>query len=399
MKVALSFPGCHRRGGVERVMVECLNFLAQRGHETHAFASEWNLDALRPEVIRHDLPASGWLAAGRVSRFRDASAAAIAACQPDVTGSFGVAAAPGSVVWMQSVHAAWIDISQRTRTARQRWKQRLNPFHPMILRAEKRMLRGREYRRLIALTPQVRDDLVNYYGVPTADIDLLPNGFSRAEFNPADRLRDRTETRQRLGIPPDATVIVFVANETERKGLPQLLRATTRLADPNLYILAVGRFDPATVEKLAAGLGLGARVKFPGASARVQSFYAAADVFALPTQYEAWGLVIVEALACGLPVLTSRLAGAAVAVKEHDTGELLDEPRDEGEITAKLGTLINRLPETDREAIARSVERYEWSQVLTGYEHILRECAQRDHRSINIPTSSSVPRKTQPSHR
>lgn len=375
MKIALSFPGCHRRGGVERVLVEGLNFLAARGHQTHAFASEWDQSALRPEVVCHDVPARGWLAAARVNRFRRDSAREITALAPDVTGSFGVAAAPGSVVWMQSVHAAWIDISRRTRTLRERFKQRLNPFHPMILRAEKRMLAGREYRRLIALTPQVRDDLTTFYGVPAADVDILPNGFSRAEFNPENRRRDRAEMRRRLDFSPGAKVIVFVANEADRKGLPQLLRAVARLADPALHVLAVGRFDPAPGVRLAGALGLGARVRFPGASAQVAQFYAAADLFALPTQYEAWGLVIIEALACGLPVLTSRLAGAAVAVIEGETGQLLDEPRDEEEIATKLAALLAGLPAGNDEQISRSVEPYEWSQVLTRYEGILAACA------------------------
>ena len=377
MKIALSFPGCHRRGGVERVMVECLNFLAGRPHEVHAFASEWDRGVLRPEVICHDVPARALLAAGQVNRFRHASARAIAALGPEVTGSFGVAAAPGSVVWMQSVHAAWIDVSRRTRTVREQIKQRLNPFHPMILRAEKQMLAGRQYRRLIALTSQVRDDLATFYDVPAADVDILPNGFSREEFNPSNRRRDRAEARRQLEFSPEAKVIVFVANESERKGLPQLLRAVARLRDPALHVLAVGRFDPAPGRQLAGSLGLGSRVRFPGASAQVASSYAAADLFALPTQYEAWGLVIVEAMACGLPVLTSRLAGAAVAVAEGETGALLDEPRDEAEIAAKLGELLESNLVAQDERIARSVEPYEWSRVLTRYEEILSACAGR----------------------
>ena len=358
-------------------MVECLNFLARRGHEVHAFATEWDPSALRPEVIRHDVPSRALLAAGQVNRFRQASAAAITKLRPDVIGSFGVAAAPGSVVWMQSVHAAWIDISQRTRTPRERFKQRLNPFHPMILRAERRMLAGRNYRRLIALTPQVRDDLNRYYGVPATDVDILPNGYSKTEFNLNNRQHDRAEMRRRLDLPDHAKVIVFVANESERKGLPQLLRAIAKLGDSTLYILAVGRFDPAPVYKLANSLGLGTRVRLPGASAQVAPYYAAADLFALPTQYEAWGLVIVEALACGLPVLTSRLAGAAVAVRINDTGELLDEPRDEAEIAEKLVTLLNRLKKLDPETTARSVAGYEWSRLLEQYEKILLACSLR----------------------
>ena len=356
-------------------MVECLNFLASRGHETHAFASEWDRTVLRPEVVCHDVPVRSLLAAGQVAAFRAASQKAIAALRPDVIGSFGVAAVPGSVVWMQSVHAAWIDICRRNRSFLERLKQGLNPFHPMILRAEKQMLTGREYGRLIALTPQVRDDLRDFYGVPPGDVDVLPNGFSRAEFNPGDRQRNRAEVRRTLGFPPEARVIVFVANETQRKGLPQLLRAVARLSDPSLYVLAVGRFDPASSVALASALGLGARVKFPGASAQVARYYAAADVFALPTQYEAWGLVIIEAMACGLPVLVSRLAGAAVAVEEGQNGLLLDDPRDEAEIAAKLAALLETLPASDPAEVAGSVDRYEWSEILRQYEEILQDQA------------------------
>lgn len=397
MKVALSFPACHRRGGVERVMVECLRFLASRGHETHAFASEWDLSAVPSKVIRHDVPARRLLAAGKVAAFRHDSARAIATLGPDAVGGFGVAAAPGSVVWMQSVHAAWIDISRRTRTPRERFKQRLNPFHPMILRAERQMLINREYRRLIALTPQVAADLMRHYGVSSTDIDLLPNGFSHAEFNPGNRWYRRAEVRQRLGFAPDATVIVFVANESERKGLPQLLRAVARLRDPSLNLLAVGKFDPAPVAALATTLGLGDRVRLPGASAEAASFYAAADVFALPTQYEAWGLVIVEALACGLPVLTSRSAGAAVAVREGTTGELLDDPRDEIEIAQKLAKLLGRQPPADAEMVSRSVASYEWSQVLVRYEQILRDNAyQPQNASMSRQVSTPVAASTYP---
>ncbi|MBE7159412.1 MAG: glycosyltransferase family 4 protein, partial [Rhodospirillales bacterium] len=124
-----------------------------------------------------------------------------------------------------------------------------------------------------------------------------------------------------------------------------------------------------------ASYGIGDQVHFPGASAHVAQFYAAADLFVLPTQYEAWGLVVVEALACGLPVLTSRLAGAAVAVEEGLTGELLDEPRDEAEIAAKLATLLDRRHRFNDEEISRSVNRYEWSEVLTRYEEVLYNCA------------------------
>ena len=121
-----------------------------------------------------------------------------------------------------------------------------------------------------------------------------------------------------------------------------------------------------------ARLGMTDRVQWTGPTNDVARYYAGADVFALPTQYEAWGLVIVEAMACGLPVLTSRLAGASIAVREAQTGFLLDDPRSVAEIAAKLDPLIAGVyPE--REVIAESVADYAWDRILIRYEEILRD--------------------------
>ena len=177
--------------------------------------------------------------------------------------------------------------------------------------------------------------------------------------------------RAELGYDVDAQVVIFVANELERKGFGPLLRAIRRLQDPNVYLLAVGRLNPQAYAEEIEQLGLTSRVRFTGPSSDVASYYAAADVFALPTQYEAWGLVIVEALACGLPVLTSRLAGAAAVVQEGMTGLLLDNPNDPAEIAAKLRPLLDGLPASAAQ-IEASVSDYSWPNILRRYEqHLL----------------------------
>jgi len=375
MKIALSFPGCHRRGGVERVMLECANFLAARGHETHAFASEWDDASIRPDVVRHTVPPRRLPGALRMPLFARESRAGIRALarRPDVVASFGVAAPPGSVVWMQSVHAAWMEISQRSRPFWGRCRQRLNPFHPVVLAMEQRLIGGGRYRKVIALSEQVRSDIMRIYGVPAGDVVVLPNGYSSSEFNPARSLLNRTRMRASLGYSPGDKVVIFVANELQRKGFAPLLHAIASLHDPRIRVLAVGRLDPRECQHTIAGLEMGERVKFTGPSSEVSDYYAAADVFALPTQYEAWGLVIVEAMAAGLRVLTSRLAGAAMAVDEGRTGLLLDDPADVTEIAGKLESLLNAGGPSPEE-VSGSVARYEWAQVLQGYESILAQC-------------------------
>lgn len=392
VKIALSFPGCHRRGGVERVVVECANFLAERGHETHVFAHEWDETTLHQSVIKHAVPetvsrtsstrsSDARSSAGRslawrsptlqIPRFTRASWHQIDAIRPapHSIGSFGIYTPPDGVVWMQSVHRAWIEVSQRERNFQGRLKQRLNPFHTRVLALEKAQLRGRHYRHVIALTEQVKRDTMRFYDVPENDITIIPNGYAPHEFN-LERRQERDAVRQRFGFKPDDKVLIFVANELERKGFFPLLNAIAALQNPTLHLLAVGRLDVAACANEIARLGLGERVHFTGASSDVAAFYAASDIFVLPTQYEPWGLVITEAMACGLPVLTSRLAGAAISVREGENGHLLKNPRDVEEIRAKLQMLVEGVQQNPAQ-IAASVIEYSWPRLLLKYEDVL----------------------------
>lgn len=376
MRVALSFPGCHRRGGVERVMLECANFLQARGHETHAYAIDWDHESLHPQVVQHNIAVRAHAYIPRLFGYLQQSRREIQQLKPapHVTGGFGIEAPPGGVVWMQSVHRAWLEISGQQRTWKGRLRQRLNLSHPVILSLEKSCLGGRRYKQVVALSAQVKSDIMRFYGVPSEDIHIIPNGYTPAEFNVRDSLGRRGAMRSELGYGDADRVVVFVANELERKGFAPLLRAIGSLNDPRLHLLAVGRLNATTYAAEIEQLGMRSRVRFTGPTSEVARYYSAADLFALPTQYEAWGLVIVEAMACGLPVLTSRLAGAAIAVEEGRTGALLDNPQDAQEIASKLGFLLAQGP-FEREAISVSVRPYAWDQVLLKYEDLLSTCA------------------------
>jgi UDP-glucose:(heptosyl)LPS alpha-1,3-glucosyltransferase len=376
MRIALSFPGCHRRGGVERVLVECANYLSHEGHEAHVFAEDIAVDVLDLSVRKHVVTASRRIPFSGVLRFGQATAQAIEnlRLQPDVVASFGVVGPPGAVVWVQSVHAAWIEISNRYRKLGGRLRQKLNPFHPLILSMERSYFGERRYKRLIALTAQVKSDLVRFYDVPEGDVELLPNGFAPNEFNIGRRLESRNSIRKELGFRDEDRIVVFAANEMERKGFGPLLSAIASLGRQDVHLLAVGRLSVSAYASQIAKLGMTNRVRFTGPTGDVARFYACADVFGLPTQYEAWGLVVVEAMACGLPVLTSRLAGAAVAVREGWSGELLDDPRNVEEIRTKLSRLLDG-HHAESLAISDSVISYRWDRLLQRYETILQRCS------------------------
>jgi len=385
VRIALSFPGCHRRGGVERIMLECANYLSARGHDLSVLASDLEEESIAPTITRCHVRVPGRLALLRLAEFRRKRAKILRQLhpQPDVHVGFGVVGPPGAVLWVQSVHRAWIEISSRHRSFVGRAKQRANVCHPYILSLEEKYFAGRQYAKLIALSDQVKADLIRFYRVPAQDILILPNGFAPAEFNLSRRLSMRSEMRSRLNYPSDAKVIVFVANELERKGFWPLLSAIASLNDPRLHLLAVGRLKASAYASEIRKLGMQQRVRFVGPTSEVADYYSAADVFALPTQYEAWGLVIVEALACGLPVLTSRLAGASIAINEGKTGRLLNDPRDPAEIASHLEELVDG-QHAEADAIAASVASYAWSNILAQFEAMLLETAGRSNLEADL---------------
>lgn len=378
MRVVLSFQGCHRRGGVERVMLECANFLRSRGHLVTVLASEFDHAALDPQIEKLKVAPRFHNPLLRLVSFGAGSSRFLARLNPppDVHAAFGVICPPGGVLWVPSVHRAWIETSQRERALGGQLKQWANPMHYYLLARERWYFKGRRYQRLIALSERVSADLTRFYGVPSADIEILPNGYNPAEFNVRRRISERDDARRDLGYAGSERVIVFVANELARKGFGPLIRAIAQLKSPKPKLLVVGRVTPGSYTREIGRLGLADGVKFIGPSSDVGHWYAAADLFALPTTYEAWGLVIVEALASGLPVLTSRLAGAAIAVREGQTGLLLDDPKDVREISAKLARLLER-PPTDSAMVESTVSDYRWDQILPRYEQILMSASMR----------------------
>jgi UDP-glucose:(heptosyl)LPS alpha-1,3-glucosyltransferase len=360
MKIALSFPGCHRRGGVERIIYECARFLSGRGHDVTVYANDYEPNGA--DFRYRYVPMRPGFGTLRPAAFYSACTSAMREESFEAHGTFGCVCPEGGVYWAQSVHAAWLEKAKALRPpwSLARLKQRLNPVHPLLLKYERSHFSKGGYRRIIALTEEVKADLGRFYGVPGEDIDVIPNGFTPEEFNVERAAATREAMREELGFTPEQKVIVFVANELDRKGYPALLGTVESIGDPRLRILVAGRMAPPPHPL----------VKYVGSTSEVARYYAAADVFVLPTLYEAWGLVIIEAMATGLPVLTSRLAGASVAVREGATGNLLDDPRDQSEIAKKLRPLIEGEHAAPDE-ISASVAEYAWSRVLVQYESVL----------------------------
>jgi UDP-glucose:(heptosyl)LPS alpha-1,3-glucosyltransferase len=292
----------------------------------------------------------------------------------DVLSTHGVVCPTGGVHWVQSLHIAWLERARAMRPPLSigRLKQRINPLHPEILRLEERHFRARSYKRLIATTPVVRADLHRFYNVPEKDVAIIPNGFNPNEFSPAVRAAKRDEMRRRLGLEPDQIVLLLVANELERKGYRTILKALRILDRRDIRLMVVGRPSVSAVKRLASLNGVSDLVMACGASQSVADYHAAADLFVMPTEYEAFSLAILESLASGLPVVTTRVPGAQDAIQDGVNGALVRDPKNAEELAAALLPLLDAAVRENRSLHApESVRQYAWPVVLEQYEREL----------------------------
>lgn len=371
MKIALSYPDVNLRGGVDRVIVESANQLARGGHDVHVLATNWTEGVLDPAVHRHHVPTRPRLDAMQALGFRREATRVLDGVDWDVHGSFSALSPLGGAFWTPSVHRAAYDLMLARRGPSARLVQQVNPFHVVRLRLERELYAPGGYARVIALSERVKEEVHTHYDVPDEDVVVQPYGYDPAQFNVERRTELRERARSEHGYDDADRVVVFVANELERKGFDTLVAAIARLDDPSMRLLVVGRVDPHEYAALIAQHGLGDRIRFAGSSDDVAFHHAAADCFALPTRYEPWGLVIVEALASGLPVVTTAVAGAALAVRDGETGRLLQDADGATECAEALRwALSDDAPSPEH--VNASVDWLRWERVIDDYVAILR---------------------------
>ena len=372
MRIAVSYPEVNLTGGVERVVVETVNHLVRRGHDVHVLAASVADGVLVPGVTVHRVKAPRAVDPLFVLAYRDRATTALKRTGPyDAHAAFSALSPLGGTFWVPSVHAASYEAILAWRSGAGRLAVQAHPFHRVRLALERQYLTPGGYRRVVAQTEAVKADAVRLYGTPPEDIDVVELGFDPVAFSPERRAALRASSRAELGIGEQDKVIAFVANELERKGFATLTAALTRLDDKNVKLLSIGRTDPEATRALARADGLEARTVVAGSSSDVAVPLAAADAMVLPTRYEPWGLVIVEALATGIPVVTTRLAGAAQEILEGRTGALVDDPDDVDGFADGIAWALDDGGPEDAAAIAASVGHLTWETVLDRFTALL----------------------------
>jgi UDP-glucose:(heptosyl)LPS alpha-1,3-glucosyltransferase len=361
MHIALTTDSFNQLGGIERVTVQLALGYRALGHEVTVFAVDWDSsyeDWFKFEKVNVPARPTWW----RKMIVAEETARRLAHGSYDFIHGHGNSTLACDLLTFHTVHAAWLEVSlaEESPWSPRRLAKRIYPFHRATIAIERKQ--ARTHRGLFhACSYAVREEAIKFYGIQPDRIRAIPWGVDLETFqpNPAVRAQERT----RWGIDDNAPVLLLVANEFHRKGLATLLEAITQLSQPELQLVVVGRGKPEPYYPLIERLGLKKQVHFLG-HRPVTPCYQAADLFIMPTTYEGWALVIGEALACGLPVITSRFAGSSDLIVHGHNGLILQNPRNVNELTQALHTALVPEKLQSMAAAARpSVLHTSWLQV------------------------------------
>jgi len=244
------------------------------------------------------------------------------------------------------------------------WRILLNPIQPLSFLQERSRIRGHVHRAIVTLTTRGEADLVALYGRVGPRVVTIPNGVDLQRFRPPDA-PERERLRGEYGLGGDERVAVFVAHDLPRKGIDHAIAALVHA--PGVLLLVVGGVA-STIDAARASAerrGVAARVLFVGPRHDVERFFAMSDMLVFPSGYETYGLVVLEALASGLPVVATRVGCAPDVVVDGENGYLVDQD------AAQIGERLASIAETEvgawRDHARASVKRLSWRHAAERY--------------------------------
>jgi UDP-glucose:(heptosyl)LPS alpha-1,3-glucosyltransferase len=335
------------RGGAERYTLDLAAALVGRGHRVSLAARSFA--AVPAGVLRVPLGASGRTRAGQYRRFLDSLDAHLAATTYDVVHAMLPVRAcdlyhPHAGLAAEALAAGHLKRRHAGTRALSRLANRLNARRRAFAEVERQLLTGPHPPRVLCLSEAMQKTVRRHYALPADRLATLFNAVDLERFDPAAHPQARTQCRQSLGLSEEAPAALMIAQDFQRKGLPEALGALAELAKRKktpAHLVVVGRPKPGRYQRLAQELGIAGRVMFAGPTADPYPFYAAADFFILPTHHDPCSLVVLEALAMGLPVITTRRNGAAEIMTSGTEGFVLEDPGDRAGLVEGWSMLLD----------------------------------------------------------
>jgi UDP-glucose:(heptosyl)LPS alpha-1,3-glucosyltransferase len=300
--------GYSRSGGAEAYLKRLVEGVVEAGHDTQLIATEaWPQNDWPFGPIRR-------LPSGSVTEFARDLEKIRAQLRCDVLMSL-------ERVWScdvyragDGVHRAWLARRRKFELPLERFVRGLNRKHRDILQLEEALLANRGAARVIVNSQMVKTEIVDLYGYPAEKIDIVRNGVPLEQFRFDSKLRE--ESRDQLKVKKDEIALLFAGSGWERKGLRFAIAAMALCTNRKMRLLVAGRGNQRSYKAK--------RVQFLGEVPDPVRIYLAGDIFILPTIYDPFSNACLEALSCGLPIITTRSNGFSEIIEDGVHGSAVD---------------------------------------------------------------------------
>lgn len=359
-------------GGAERFISRALEALDDDRLELNIITRNWQGEP-KPDWHLHICNPKKW---GRISRERGFAEAARACWQRenfDIVQSHERIAGCDIFRAGDGVHRVWLEQRARIIPPFQRLLTQLSGYHRYVMAAEEKMFRSDSLKKIICNSLMVKNDIMRCFQVPEEKFAVIYNAIDAQRFQPATAA-ERQQSREKLNLPVNARILIYVGSGFERKGLKASI---TAIATTDVHLLVVGQDkQQSRYADLARNLGCANRVHFVGVQNNVIPFYHAADGLMLPTLYDPFPNVILEAMACGLPVITSFTCGGAEFIVQGEQGFVCD-ALDIPALTAAadaipLRTMDSKMGDLARQRILPCTPQLLASQLHALYQQVLQ---------------------------
>ena len=376
-----------RKGGAERYLVDLCARMASEDFEVHVYAEHWD-DEIKGVHI-HCIKTIRFPKSLRLLSFAVRATKEIGKENYDVTLGVGNTLKADVLQPHGGVHWAWFWRSLKAYDHSFLWVIKflgrvLSPKQWIQGYIENAPYKKNDFYRIVAISDMVKQDVMHWYGISEDRIAVVYNGVDTERFHPRNR-QHREEIRRRHGIG-DEFVILFVSNNFRMKGLVYLIKALAEIKkfDPTSYkCLVLGRDRKAPFVRLAEKLGISKEVIFAGSTDEPEKYYGAADLLVHPTFYDACSLTVLEALASGLPVITTVLNGAAGTITDGQGGFVIQSPRDHQALPEKIGFFFDERRRQESRVLARRcMERFPMELNYRKMVSVLLKCVE-DRRVSN----------------
>ena len=345
MKVALVILHADpRKGGAEGYTVNLARALAARGHDVSLVATSFGPQA--DGLPRAGLEGEGITRLGRYRRFLDSLDAHLDATRYDVVHAIAPVRRcdfyhPQAGLAAEALATGHLRYGP-IRGPLDKIATRLNRKRQFVGSVERELLEGPSAPVVLCVSDMVkRSAAAHYPSLPEHKRVTLFNAVDPGRFDPAARPGAGAEVRKRFGIRDEQVVALVVAQDFKRKGVRPAVEALARVKDERLVLLVVGKPDARPYRQLAERLGVSSRVIFAGATNDTYGFYQAGDFFVLPTWHDPCSLVVLEALAMGLPTISTVQNGASEIIEEGRHGYVLKDPGDVEGIARGMDSLLD----------------------------------------------------------